>query len=140
MNALAVQIGLHSTHFANPVGLDDPGQYSSAADLVTAAIYVDRNYPVLASIAATREIDLPQTATHKAFTLQNLDRLLWTYPGVNGLKGGYTGLAGGCLLTTATLGGHRVVAVVLGSPPLPSPGAFADMRALLDFGATVLGS
>jgi serine-type D-Ala-D-Ala carboxypeptidase (penicillin-binding protein 5/6) len=137
MNALAGTIGLHGTHFANPVGLDDPGQYSTAMDLATAAIYLDRNYPLLARIAATGEIDIPAAATHKAHRLQNFDKLLWTYPGVNGLKGGYTGLAGGCVLTTATLNGHHVVAVVLGSPPLPSQGAFADMKALLDYGAAL---
>ncbi|HYM50426.1 MAG TPA: D-alanyl-D-alanine carboxypeptidase family protein [Candidatus Limnocylindrales bacterium] len=137
MNALAARIGLRSTHFVNPVGLDSPGQYSSAMDLATAALFLDRHYPLLARLAATGEIDLPATATHGAYRLQNLDKLLWTYPGVDGLKGGYTELAGGCVLTTATLGGHHVVAVVLGSPPLPSPGAFADMRALLDYGAAL---
>ncbi len=59
MNALAARIGLHSTHFANAVGLDDPGQYASAADLVTAAIYLDRNYSWLAGIAANGELDPP---------------------------------------------------------------------------------
>lgn len=137
MNALAARIGLHRTHFANPVGLDDPAQYSSAMDLATAALYLDRHYPLLARIAATGEIDLPGTATHRAFKLVNLDRLLWTYPGVKGLKGGYTETAAGCVLTTATLHGHHLVAAVLGSPPPPSPGAFADMKALLDYGAAV---
>lgn len=135
MNALAARIGLHTTHFVNPVGLDDPAQYSSAMDLVAAALYLDRNYPGLARIASTGEISLLATSTHKAYTLQNVDKLLFTYPGVTGLKGGYTALAGGCVLTTATLAGHHIVAVVLGSPPLPSPGAFADMRALLDYAA-----
>lgn len=140
MNALAARIGLRQTHFTNPVGLDDPGQYSSAMDLARAALYLDRNYPLLAGIAARGEIDLNATATHKAYRLVNLDKLLWTYPGVDGLKGGYTGLAGGCVLTTAALHGHHVVAVVLGSPPPPSPGAFADMKALLDYGTALYGS
>ncbi|TMD15678.1 MAG: D-alanyl-D-alanine carboxypeptidase [Chloroflexi bacterium] len=137
MNALAARIGLRQTHFTNPVGLDDPGQYSSAMDLARAALYLDRNYPLLARIAASPQIDLPGTTTHKAFRLVNLDRLLWTYPGVNGLKGGYTGLAGGCVLTTATLHGHHLVAIVLGSPPPPAPGAFADMKALLDYASAL---
>lgn len=138
MNGLAWSIGLRHTHFVNPVGLDDAAQYSSAADLATTARYLDRHYPLLASIADTIEIDLPATATHKAYQLHNLDKLLWEYPGVTGLKGGYTGLAGGCLVTTAVIGGHHFVAVLLGSPPLPSPGAFADMKALLNYAAALL--
>jgi D-alanyl-D-alanine carboxypeptidase len=138
MNSLALRIGLQSTHFANPVGLDAPGQYATPQDLVKAAAYLDGHYPFLAQVAATIRLDIAKTASHPAFQLQNLDKLLWEEPGVNGLKGGYTGQAQGCVLVTATHLGHRLVGVILGSPP--SPGAFQDARALFNYGYAVIGA
>jgi D-alanyl-D-alanine carboxypeptidase (penicillin-binding protein 5/6) len=134
MNAEAARLGLADSHFVNPVGLDAGGHYSSAADLATATLYLERNYPQLASIAATRQIVLPKTATHKAFHLWNLNRLLFSYPGANGLKTGYTGRAGGCLIETASRNGQRLLAVVLGSNRV-----FDDAKAVLNYGFALLG-
>jgi D-alanyl-D-alanine carboxypeptidase (penicillin-binding protein 5/6) len=134
MNVEAERLGLQDSHFVNPVGLDAAGHYSSAADLATATLYLERNFPELAAIAATRQIVLPQTATHKAFHLWNFNRLLFSYPGANGLKTGYTGRAGGCLIETATRNGQRLLAVVLGSPRV-----FDDAKAVLNYGFALLG-
>ena len=135
MNSLAARLQLHSTHFANPVGLDDPGQHSSANDLAVAARYLTQSYPGLAAIASMRAIDLPAAAGHHGFRLRNLNSLLTSYPGATGLKGGYTGDALGCVVATASRGRHRLLAVVLGSRA-----AFADIRALLDYGFAALNS
>jgi D-alanyl-D-alanine carboxypeptidase (penicillin-binding protein 5/6) len=82
-----------------------------------------------------RAIDLPAAAGHHGFRLRNLNSLLTTYPGATGLKGGYTGDALGCVVTTASRGRHHLLAVVLGSLA-----AFADSRALLDYGFAALNS
>jgi serine-type D-Ala-D-Ala carboxypeptidase (penicillin-binding protein 5/6) len=136
MNAKATRLGLRSTHFVNPTGLDAPGHYSTAYDLAIAAIYLETHYPGLVSIAATPAITFPARATHKAYVLVNLDKLLRTYPGAYGLKTGWTELALGCLITTSSRGGHRVLGVLLGAP---NGTAYAEMPKVLDYGFELLG-
>lgn len=136
MNAKAARLGLRTTHFDNPTGLDATGHYSSAYDLSLASAYLESHYGALVSIAATPSITLPATATHKAFNLVNLDKLLWTYPGTYGLKTGWTDAALGCLITTSSRGGHRLLAVLLGAP---AGTAYAQMPKVLDYGFEVLG-
>jgi D-alanyl-D-alanine carboxypeptidase len=129
MNRIAAQIGMRETHFTNPWGADDPGHYASAMDLAMAAEYLDTHYPTLAAIADTTTMEIPATVTHKAFHLQTLNHLVTGYPGATGLKTGWTGQAGGCLVGTAVRYGHPLVSVVLGSN-----NATLDSRALLDYG------
>lgn len=133
MNQKAKSIGLTNTHYVNPSGLDAPGHGMSAHDIVHLAAYLDKYYPQLAQIAATRDITIPATATHKAFPMENLNRMLWSYPGITGLKTGLTDNAGGCWLATATRGGRHLIAVVLNAT-----GHSADDAAvLLDYGFSV---
>ena len=73
MNLRATRLGLRTTHFVNPTGLDAAGHYSSADDLAVAALYLESHYPGLVAIAATPAIAIPATATHKAFALVNID-------------------------------------------------------------------
>lgn len=133
MNQKAKSIGLTASHFVNPSGLDAPGHGMSAHDLVHAAAYLDTYYPDLAAIAATRDIAIPATSTHKAFYPHNLNRLLWTYPGATGLKTGLTDNAGGCMLATATRNGRHLIVVVMNAT-----GRSTDEAALLlDYGFSV---
>jgi D-alanyl-D-alanine carboxypeptidase (penicillin-binding protein 5/6) len=113
MNQKAKSIGLTSSHFVNPSGFDAPGHGMSAHDLAHAAAYLDRYYPDLAAIAATKDIAITATAEHKAFYPHNMNRLLWNYPGATGLKTGLTDAAGGCMLATVTRDGRHLVAVIL---------------------------
>ena len=113
MNQKAKSIGLTASHFVNPNGLDAPGHAMSAHDLAHTAAYLDRYYPEVAAIAGTKDIVIPATSEHKAFYPHNLNRLLSTYPGATGLKPGFTGDAGGCMLATATRDGRHLVVVVL---------------------------
>jgi serine-type D-Ala-D-Ala carboxypeptidase (penicillin-binding protein 5/6) len=136
MNAKATRLGLRSTHFENPSGLDAAAHYSSAYDLAIAAMYLESHYGSLVTIAATPSITIPQTATHKTFKLVNLNKLLWTYPGTYGLKTGWTDAALGCLITTSSRGGHRLLAVMLGAP---AGTAYAQMPKVLDYGYELLG-
>ncbi|HEY8863848.1 MAG TPA: D-alanyl-D-alanine carboxypeptidase family protein [Candidatus Dormibacteraeota bacterium] len=113
MNQKAKSVGLTGSHFVNPSGLDAPGHAMSAHDLAHAAAYLNRYYPEVAAIAATKDVAIPATAEHKAFYPHNLNRLLWTYPGATGLKPGLTYDAGGCMVATATRDGRHLVVVVL---------------------------
>jgi serine-type D-Ala-D-Ala carboxypeptidase (penicillin-binding protein 5/6) len=133
MNQKALSIGLTASHFVNPSGLDAAGHGMSAHDLAHVAAYLDKYYPELAAIAATKQLAIPATSTHKAFYPQNLNGLLWTYPGATGLKTGFTDNAGGCLLATATRGGRHLVAVVLNATGVSQ----ADAIVLLNYGFSV---
>jgi D-alanyl-D-alanine carboxypeptidase len=136
MNAKAARLGARTTHFVNPTGLDGAGHYSTALDLAVAAVYLESHYPPLVGIAATPAITLPATAAHKTYALVNLDKLLHTYPGTYGLKTGWTEQALGCLITTSSRGGHRLLAVLLGAP---NGTAYGQMPKVLDYGFELLG-
>src|SRR5437867_12304093 len=136
MNTKAARLGLRGTHFENPSGLDAAGHYSSAYDLTLAAIYLESHYPPLVAIAATPALTIPATATHKAFALANINKLLRSYPGAYGLKTGWTEAALGCLITTSSRGDHRLLAVMLGAP---NGTAYAEMPKVLDYGFELLG-
>lgn len=133
MNLKAKSIGLTSSHFANPSGLDAAGHGMSAHDLAHVAAYLGAYYPDLAAIAATRDVKIPATPTHKAFQPHNMNRLLATYPGATGLKPGFTGDAGGCMLATATRGNRHLIAVVLNA----TQHSTEDAAMLLNYGFSV---
>ena len=133
MNQKAKAIGLTETHYMNPSGLDAAGHGMSAHDIAHLAAYLDRYYPQLAAIAATQDISIAATDEHKAFDMQNLNRMLWTYPGVTGLKTGLTDNAGGCWLATATRNGRHLIAVVMNATGFSAD----DARILLDYGFSV---
>lgn len=133
MNQKAKSIGLTASHFVTPSGLDAPGHGMSAHDLAHAAAYLVAYYPDLAAIAATKDITIAATSTHKAFYPHNLNRLLWSYAGATGLKTGLTDNAGGCMLATATRGGRHLVAVVLNDTGRSTD----DAAVLLNYGFSV---
>ena len=115
LNATAAAMGMHHTHFADPSGLSNR-TVSTAADLVLLAKAVIAN-PALASVVGTATTELPDGTV-----LKNLDILLSQQNGWLGIKTGWTGAAGGCLLfadqTFYETG--QVITVwgaVLGQPP-----------------------
>lgn len=116
MNQKAAALGLSNTHFTNPTGLEGDGnQYTTTADLVVISNYAITHFPLFATVVATFDETIPDTSTHPAFFLENETNLLTSYPGVKGIKTGYTPEAGLCLVTYLTYGGHQILAVVLGS-------------------------
>jgi serine-type D-Ala-D-Ala carboxypeptidase (penicillin-binding protein 5/6) len=113
MNAEARELGLRDTHFANPIGLDEEGNYSTAADLAKLAIALRRN-------AFAREtMDLPratlQTGSRRR-TIVNRNTLVRSVPAVNGVKTGHTLGAGYVLVGSASRRGITVVSVAMGEP------------------------
>ncbi|HXA29159.1 MAG TPA: serine hydrolase [Candidatus Angelobacter sp.] len=134
MNAQMQQLGLHDSHFTTPVGLDDPQQYASAYDLAAVAMEDMTRFPVFGNIVDRTQVNLPQTGTHKAYELPNLNRELQVYPAAVGVKPGYTGNAGPCLVAEAVRGGHHLIGVVLQDNFL-----YTDMAKLFDWGFAQYG-
>ena len=113
MNAQVAALGLQDSSFSNTSGLDDPGLYSSAYDLAVIATFTYDRYLLFDQIVDTPSMELPATPGHPAFHLDNLDALLQDYPAAVGIKPGWTGNAGACLIGMAVRGGHRLMAVLL---------------------------
>ena len=113
MNAKAEELGLEGTSFANPIGLDDPDNYSTAHDLALAARQLLRD-PALAKIVDSPRARL--TTGDKPRTVTNRNRLVGQYPWVTGVKTGHTRQAGYVLVGSATRAGVPVISVVTGEP------------------------
>jgi D-alanyl-D-alanine carboxypeptidase (penicillin-binding protein 5/6) len=109
MNAEARRLGLRHTHYRTPYGLDTPGQYSSASDVLRLA-QLDMQNPVFRSIVRRPRGAIPG----HSFVSRN--DLLTTYAGTDGVKTGHTNDAGWNLVASAERNGVRLYAVVLGSP------------------------
>jgi serine-type D-Ala-D-Ala carboxypeptidase (penicillin-binding protein 5/6) len=114
MNARAQELGLDHTSYANPIGLDQAGNYSSAHDLATLARTLLRNRRF------ARIVDMPSATLESGIrprTVRNRNDLVGQYPWVDGVKTGYTLNAGNVLVGAAARGPRaRVVSVVLGEP------------------------
>ncbi len=113
MNKRAADLGLRDTSFSNPIGLDDPGNFSSARDLAKLAIRLRRNE------FFRRTVDLPRavlrSGSHKR-TVISRNALVRSYGFVNGVKTGHTRQAGYVLIGSATRRGVTVISVVMGEP------------------------
>ena len=110
MNEEARTLGLRNTHFENPIGLDDEGQYSSAEDLVTMARVAMRN-PEFRRIVATEYASI--YTADREIPLTNTNELLFSYRPVTGIKTGTTPAAGESLVSSASLGDESYICVVL---------------------------
>jgi D-alanyl-D-alanine carboxypeptidase (penicillin-binding protein 5/6) len=131
MNAEARRLGLRGTSYANPIGLDDPGNHSTARDLATLARHLlrDRRFAEI--------VDLPRarlaSGAHPR-TVLNRNTLVRERPFVDGVKTGHTQEAGYVLVGAAHRGPARVVSVVLGEPS--ESARDAETLELLRYGLT----
>ena len=126
MNARAAELGLEDTSFANPSGLDAPGHYSTANDLLALA-RVALDQPLIARLAQTKVVKFRDDPWGNARWGTNTNALLGSYPGVIGVKTGSTPNANMVLVALAERSGRRIITVVLGSED-----SFADTRDLLE--------
>lgn len=132
MNIKSSELSLKNTYFADPSGLDD-SSYSTAEDLARLTHYALK-YPEFRETVKTVEQEYPYSENHKYISLYNQTNLLTTYPGVLGVKTGFTEEAGLCLVTFAVNDGKEVLGVVLNS--IDRKG---DMILMLDYGFSLLG-
>lgn len=135
MNNKAKALGMFNTHFSNPSGLQGDGpQYTTTADLLIATRFALEHYPMFATVVSTASYDIPQTYDHAAIHLDNETNLLTTYPGVKGVKTGYTPEAGLCLVTYLDYGGHQIIGIILKSEDRRN-----EMKELLDYSLKSVG-
>ncbi len=129
MNHRAAKLHLTHTHYANPVGLDQAGNYSTASDLAALARMVLRNR-FLAKTADTPQARL-LTGAHPRVVVNRND-LVRHVRWVDGVKTGHTNLAGYVLVGAGLRKGAQLVSVVLGTPTQSARDS--DTLALLDYG------
>jgi D-alanyl-D-alanine carboxypeptidase (penicillin-binding protein 5/6) len=132
MNAHARDLGLDDTHYSTPIGLDDPGNYSTASDLATLAAKLMQNRRL------ARIVNLPgarlRTGSHVRRVVNRND-LVARYRFVDGVKTGHTNGAGYVLVGAAHGNGARVISVVLGTSGIGARDA--DSLALLRYGVSL---
>ena len=129
MNERAEVLGLRDTHYANPVGIDERGNYSSALDLSILARRLLRN-KTFAEI-----VDLPQATLRtgaRPRVVVNRNRLVASVPWIDGVKTGHTSAAGWVLVGAGKRKGVPLVSVVLGDPTETQRNA--DTLELLEYG------
>lgn len=109
MNDKAHRLGMTQSHFANPNGLDSPGNYSTARDMGILTAYAMQN-PIFAQTVSTKTITIGERC------LRNHNKLLWQLEGANGVKTGYTKAAGRILISSVTRMGRQLIAVTFNAP------------------------
>jgi serine-type D-Ala-D-Ala carboxypeptidase (penicillin-binding protein 5/6) len=128
MNEKASELGLRDTHYTSPSGVVDRGNYSSAYDLAALARYA-MAIPRFRAFTRTHIAHVKWAKPTYAKTYVNKNQLIGTYRGADGVKTGWTTIAGHCLVASARRGGTRLIAVVLHAPD-----PYGDARRLLNFG------
>ena len=134
MNEKARALGLNDSHFTSVSGVVDQGNYSSAWDLAALTRYALRD-PRFRKTVATKIAHVRWSAPTLAKVYVNKNQLLRTYRGADGVKTGWTTLAGHCLVASAHRNGHKLIAVLLHSAD-----PYRDARRLLNFGFSRSGS
>jgi D-alanyl-D-alanine carboxypeptidase (penicillin-binding protein 5/6) len=129
MNRAARRLDLRDTSYANPIGLDDPDNYSSPRDLVTLASILLRNR-LFARIVDTQSATL-HSGDHPR-TVISRNTLLGSAPWVNGVKTGHTLGAGYVLVGSGTQHSTTLISAVLGAPS--ESARDADTLRLLEYG------
>jgi D-alanyl-D-alanine carboxypeptidase (penicillin-binding protein 5/6) len=130
MNTRASEVGLGGTSYANPIGLDDPQNYSTVRDLAALTVRLLRHRRF------ARIVDMPRAVLESGArrrVVANRNELVGRYRFVDGVKTGHTLDAGYVLVGAAHgPGGADVVSVVLGEPS--EAAREADTLALLRWG------
>lgn len=142
MNTKAAELGMVNSHFVNPHGLHDPAHYSTPKDLSLLSLAV-LQYPVLKEIVSTVEYTVPNTGLQDERTVYTTNAMKmpdneYYYPGVYGVKTGYTNYAGHCLIAAAERDGMNFLCVLMNCPvkgnSKTSPRYdFLDAAALFDY-------
>lgn len=131
MNAEAKAFGLSATRFANPHGLPDPNQRSTARDLAALTAKLLEDFP------AVRELLGRKTFVYRGKVHNRRIPLSQGPGGIQALKTGFTNEAGYNLAVEAWRGGQRFLAILLGAPSRRH--SFQDAEKLLQYGFVQAG-
>ena len=117
MNTFVNNLGLTSTHFANPHGLDADGHYTSAYDLAYITAYAMKNQ-VFREIVGTKYHNIPSTNMYQERYLKHKNKLMFLDDNCIGVKTGFTDNAGRCLVSAYEKDDMQLIAVVLNCQPM----------------------
>ncbi|MFT6179407.1 MAG: D-alanyl-D-alanine carboxypeptidase (penicillin-binding protein 5/6) [Akkermansiaceae bacterium] len=113
MNNTARSIGMTQSHFKNPHGLTEEGQFSTALDIAILAREVTK-IPFYRQCMRTKSYVF-YYSDGRTKTLTNTNKILSRLPYCTGMKTGTTRASGRCLVSSGVLNGKAVIAVALGS-------------------------
>ena len=113
MNKKAKELGLENTNFVNPHGLHDDNHYTTAYDLAVISSYAMKN-KIFREIVSTKVHIMDSTED----IFINKNKFLSKFEDANGIKTGYTKVAGRCLVSSALKGGIQLICVVLNCPDM----------------------
>ncbi|MGL5765408.1 MAG: D-alanyl-D-alanine carboxypeptidase family protein [Sarcina sp.] len=113
MNDFAKSIGIIDSRYQSPHGLDSSMHFSSAYDLAILSSKGMEN-ETFRAIVGTKEITRDKSGFTRDY--RNINKILWKIPNANGIKTGYTGQAGKCLVTSINHNGTDIIIVVLNCP------------------------
>ncbi|MGC1303804.1 MAG: D-alanyl-D-alanine carboxypeptidase family protein, partial [Caulobacteraceae bacterium] len=131
MTLRARELGMTSTRFVNASGLPPDGQQiSTARDIAILSRAAMRDYPQYYHFFGLKSFDF------HGKVLMNHNHLVARMPGVDGMKTGYTSLAGFNLVASAVRDNHRLITVVLGGPSTAARDE--NVEELLDAGFAVI--
>ena len=128
MNEKAQALGLKSTHFTNPHGLDDKEHYTTPYELGIIAANAMKNEK-FKEIVSTRKKTIPLNNGDGTRVLVNHNRLLRLYDGTIGIKTGFTKKSGRCLVSASSRNGVTLICVTLNAP-----NDWQDHISLLNYG------
>ena len=134
MNQKAKLLGMSSTHFITPNGLDANGHYSTASDMCKLASYAIKNKDFL-SLVQTKSHSFSDCSGKYHYSLTNHDAFLSYYEGALGIKTGFTGKAGYCYVGALTKGEKSfTIALLACGWPNNRTWKWHDARLLLEYG------
>jgi D-alanyl-D-alanine carboxypeptidase len=113
MNEYALNLGLIDTHFYSPHGLDNEEHYTTAYDMALITSEAKKS-DIFNRIVRSKQVDGKAYGFSRSYN--NINKILWLMPFADGVKTGYTGQAGKCLVTSADFKGHEIVIVVFNAP------------------------
>lgn len=134
MNRKAAYLGMDSTHFANPNGMPNDSNYTTARDLLKLARYSMCD-SAFAAIVGTSAMDIP-LIDRRHLPCENTNLMLKQYEGCIGIKTGFTRQAGACLASAARRNGVTLFLILLKSRSHES--RFTESALLLDYGFRVM--
>ncbi|HHW17952.1 MAG TPA: D-alanyl-D-alanine carboxypeptidase [Firmicutes bacterium] len=110
MNQRARELGMNDTHFVNPHGLDADGHETTAMDMAI----LSRHAVTVPHLLDYTKIYQTEFRGGKNL-LTNFNKLVYLYPGADGLKTGMTDKSGYCISATAQRDGSRFIVVLMGA-------------------------
>jgi D-alanyl-D-alanine carboxypeptidase (penicillin-binding protein 5/6) len=134
MTLKAKSIGALNTSYKTPNGLDADGHYTTAVDLALITRYALNN-DEFNKIINTANYSFNEITTNRHFDVSNKNSFLTMYDGANGVKTGFTGLAGYCFVGSVKQDDMELISVVLACSWPPNKNyKWSDTTAIMDYG------